>query len=169
MLEAPCTAGVLPARVRAYSLEDLSLLSELSKYRSQDSAGLKARFQRGEHCLGLLERERLVSVVWMHLSQSHNALWPCALEADAAYSYDLFTEPEHRGRGFALSLKRAQAAWLRGVGKRRLFSVVSLSNRASLRTQARCGGSAIGIGVRVGGRAPVGEHTAWIWRSRKHL
>jgi len=118
---------------------DFARLSELASAR--DIELFQARHDAGRTCLMAWRDGRPIGYTWFSEQITPDVtVCPIPLPAHAAYLYDLFVLPAERGSGVGSALVAARLRLARERGFTEGWRMISVGNRASLRTVEKTGG-----------------------------
>jgi GNAT superfamily N-acetyltransferase len=121
------------------SRRDFALLSELASAR--DIELFRARHDAGRTCLMAWRDGRPIGYTWFSERITPDvSVCPIPLPPNAAYLYDLFVLPAERGTGVGSALVSARLRLARERGFTEGWRMISVDNRASLRTVEKTGG-----------------------------
>lgn len=120
------------------AMEAMPLSAEVVAYRSG----------QGAHCLGLFRGEEMIGCLWLCLGAYDEDEVRCRFEpspaSQAAWDFDVFLLPEHRGGVGFVRLWDAGNAFLRERGRLWSCSRISAFNRASILAHQRMGAQRLG-------------------------
>ncbi len=106
------------------------------------------RRRQGAHCLGLFLKERMIGYLWFCLGPYDEDEVCCRFiprpAEKAAWDFDVYLLPEHRGGLCFLRLWDAGNAFLRERGRSWSCSRISVFNRASILAHHRMGAERLG-------------------------
>ena len=95
--------------------------------------------RRGTLCFGIKDEGKLIAKMWVNLEEYNSALYSQPLQADEAYLFDAFANPDYRGQNLApyLRLKCYQAAISRG--RTRIYSISDFTNTPARKFKQKLG------------------------------
>ena len=145
-LDPNAPISVLPPDCRVDVLDAQALL----RYAANPALGMSPSFvaealARGALCFGYLERDALVSYVWIGVRPTATAsgLW-VEFASNDSYAYKAFTLPSRRGRRLQQHLSNASDRHLTALGYRYNIDYVDTHNLASIAADRAHGNRAIG-------------------------
>jgi len=168
----PATAGDLPMdelMVAMIESDQLPRIEELPDRQTTVDV-MKARLRRGDRCLGVFHREKLIAFSWAFLSHIYLGRYRLPLEPDEAYLFDAYTVPDFRGRGLSGFLRYHLYRELQKQGRTWLYSISYADNHPALRFKEKLGGYPIhrGVSIRLFHRWRLGTRAdAGVLRSAK--
>jgi GNAT superfamily N-acetyltransferase len=140
--EVPPPSGV---RLAPLAEADWAALGELVSRRNLERFRLLAG--RGHRCVVAWRGARPIGYAWVALwMEPAVSLCPLPLPADAAYLWDLYVVPAERSSGVGSALAGARLGVARERGYREGWRMIERSNRASLRTLVKSGGTTRVVG-----------------------
>ena len=89
---------------------------------------------------GTSEPGKLIAKMWLNLESFNSAVYQRPLQADEAYLFDAFANPEYRGQNLAPYLRLRCYQRARQLGRTRIYSISDFTNTAARKFQvkARC-------------------------------
>jgi GNAT superfamily N-acetyltransferase len=123
-------------------------------------AVLRARFTRGNLCLGLVKDGRLIAFSWAAVGMFYFGNYRFPLAANEAYLFGAYTSPEFRGDGLAGLLRHRLYQELMARGRSCLYSVSLRYNQPAIRFKEKLGARVVdtGLSIRLFNR--------WQWGTR---
>lgn len=97
---------------------------------------LGQRFDRGEVCYGILQREQdheqVVGYCWFNMEQCTSRLYSFELDsATELYLFDVYVAPAYRGRGLSPYLITQFYPWLQSRGVQKVYATINIFNNPS--------------------------------------
>lgn len=82
----------------------------------------------GVRCFGIYDQDLLIAKMWLHLAEFNSELYTHPLEADEAYLFDAFANPDYRGQNLAPILRLHCYQVARELGRQRIYSITEFLN-----------------------------------------
>lgn len=117
--------------------DDIDELLRLEPKPARDV--LERWFAEGKRCHGVRDGAKLVAKTWSDLAEFNYPPLYRKLEADEAYLYAAYIDPDYRGHNLAPFMRAECHAVLREMGRTRLWSYTDYYNAPARRFKAKLG------------------------------
>ncbi len=126
---------------------DESDLPELVRRGSMNAEVCRDRLRRGQLCYAVKDGDRIVAKMWCDLTEVNFVPMRRPLDANEAYLYAAFTDPDVRGQNLAPLMREQCYAALRARGRDVFWSYSDFYNAPARRFKEKLGATETAVGI----------------------